>query len=175
MAEQTNVPGKRSFLFIILVSIVTCGIYWIYWYYKTNAEMKDYLKVNCSPGGRLAVLIFGFILLGLPSIYVYYLWLRDADAEAKKAGLDGFSPIVNLILLFIPFGTLYTTYKVQATLNDIWDATTKKSSGRAQAYAQSQTSQQDQPQEKVVVLCTRCKSTNPAGSNYCIKCGQNLV
>ncbi|MFA5077238.1 MAG: DUF4234 domain-containing protein [Candidatus Micrarchaeia archaeon] len=170
--DEEMVPGKRSFLFILLVTIVTCGLYWIYWYYKTNAEMKDCLKVNCSPGGRLAALVFGFALLGLPTIYVYYLWLRDVNDEAKKAGLGGLSPVLNVILLFIPLGTLYTTYKVQATLNDIWDAAGKNKI--TQAPTQAGAGKNAEPSEKVVVLCTRCKNTNPAGSNYCIKCGQEL-
>jgi hypothetical protein len=176
MAEGAKIPGKRSFVFILIVSIITCGIYWFYWYYKTNDEIKQYGKLGHSPLVRLLVLVFGIVLLGLPSIYIYYVWLKDVDEQAKKAGLGGLSPILHTILIIIPFGSLFTTYKVQATLNDIWD-----SAGPAKSRASSEQSEpQSEPAPKAGkagtawLRCPRCKSRNPDDSNYCIKCGQQL-
>jgi len=173
MADGAKIPGKRGFVFILILSIITCGIYWFYWFYKTNDELKQYAKLGHSPLVRLLVFIFGIILLGLPSIYIYYVWLKDVADQAKKAGLSGFSPVLQTILIIIPFGSLYTTYKVQATLNDIWDSA-GSAKPTSSIQSESQPAQKGSKAGTAWLLCPRCKSRNPDDSNYCIKCGQQL-
>lgn len=167
MAEEYGPKGsRRSFLFILLASIITFGIYWIYWFYKTNSEIKEYGKMGHSPGMRVAMLLFGWIFLAIPTIYAYYAWLRDVNALAQKVGVGGLSPFGNVILLFVPFGSLYTTYRVQAVLNNIWEGPTKAGTPT------------DEPEvgapPNVLLVCPKCKTRNPEENNYCKKCGEKL-
>ncbi len=185
------VGKKRSFAFIFFVSLFTLGIYWIYWYYKTNAEIKDYAGLKLSPGFRTLYLSVGSIFV-IPFIYAYYVWLRDISNEAKNAGVESFSPILNFILLIIPLGAIYTMYKVNSTLNKIWEkaATPKPSpavSAQAEAIINSGIGTEESfsapkvspqkaaaPETIVLVKCPRCKTRNSEDANFCIKCGANL-
>ncbi|MEM4166059.1 MAG: DUF4234 domain-containing protein [Candidatus Bilamarchaeaceae archaeon] len=163
--------SKRSFLFVLLVSILTLGLYWLYWFYKTNDEVKNYARLNSSPILRLLGLIF-FSWLFVPGIYVIYLWLKDVKEVAEKRSIDAPSPLLNSLLFFVvPFWGLYVTYRVQATLNNLWDAPLNKNITINQNDAQKEKPKN----ESVFVKCPRCKTKNPENNNFCYKCGERLA
>ena len=42
-AETRGPLGKRRGpAFVVLIGLITFGIYWLYWVFKTQQEMKDY-------------------------------------------------------------------------------------------------------------------------------------
>ncbi|MCX8205654.1 MAG: DUF4234 domain-containing protein [Candidatus Micrarchaeota archaeon] len=170
MAENGPCGSRRSFLFILLASVLTLGVYWIYWYYKTNSEIKEYGRMGHSPGIRLLMLLFGWVLLAIPTIYAYYAWLRDVDGLAKRVGVSGLSPIGNTILLFVPLGSLYTTYKVQSVLNSIWAS----DSGCSGAIGNLERAPSPETASNILLVCPKCKTRNPEENNYCKKCGEKL-
>ncbi|MFH1222561.1 MAG: DUF4234 domain-containing protein [Candidatus Micrarchaeota archaeon] len=177
MADEFGpIPAKRSFWFVFFVGLLTGGIYWIYWFYKTNVEVKEFGKLSISPGMRVA----GLILLGwllLPAIYIYYLWLKDVNETAKRVGVSGPSPGLNAVLSFIlPFWVLYAAYRVQATLNNTWDAASSKpQSAAVQNTTQATQAASATPIERVFIKCQRCKTKNPEGNNFCVKCGEKIA
>ena len=178
MADEFGpIPAKRSFWFVFFVGCLTGGIYWIYWFYKTNVEVKQFGKLSMSPGMRIA----GLVLLGwlvLPTIYIYYLWLRDVNETAKRVGVSGPSPGLNAILSFIiPFWALYAAYRVQATLNNTWEAASSRPSAATTTTQATQTTPAApaEPIERVFVKCPRCKTKNPEGNNFCVKCGEKIA
>jgi predicted nucleic acid-binding Zn ribbon protein len=67
----------------ILLSIATCGIYEIYWFYRNWKHFKIHKNLNISSGWRtvgLFVPILGVVLA--------YRQLRDIRDFAKEAGVD---------------------------------------------------------------------------------------
>ncbi|MEM3706778.1 MAG: DUF4234 domain-containing protein [Candidatus Bilamarchaeaceae archaeon] len=70
--DNIQIGSKRSFLFVLLVSILTLGLYWLYWFYKTNDEVKNYARLNSSPILRLLGRIF-FSWLFVSGTYVIYV------------------------------------------------------------------------------------------------------
>jgi len=107
--------GKvRSPLAVLLLSIVTLGIYGLYWYYKTFQEMKDY---NGDGLGGVVGLILSFFC-GIITVFVLpsevgHLYSRDGQPEPISA-MTG-------LWVLLPFiGGLIWLWKVQGRLNDFW-------------------------------------------------------
>ena len=82
--------GKvRSPLAVLLLSIITVGIYGFYWYYKTFQEIKDYSGEGIGGGLGLLLGLFCSIVVSflLPS-EVGNLYSRDGQ-PAPLSGVTG--------------------------------------------------------------------------------------
>jgi high-affinity nickel permease len=109
--------GKiRSSVAVILLSIITFGIYSIYWQYKSFKELKDYTGQGI--GGGLALLFA--IILAIVNVFmlpaevgnVYQASGRDKPVSGKT-GWWVFLPLIGFIIWVV---------KVQGSLNRYWDA-----------------------------------------------------
>lgn len=115
---MTNgIVGKpRSALAVLLLSIVTIGIYGLYWQYVTFKEMKNYSGTGI--GGGLGLLFA--ILLGIINVFMMPAEvgnLYSAEGRAKPvSGLTGFWVLLPLI------GGLIWLFKTQRRLSDFWQA-----------------------------------------------------
>jgi len=58
---------KRDPLFVIIASVITLGIYLIYWFYQTSKEMITMYKTDSSP-------ILWTIGLFIPLVNIYIIW-----------------------------------------------------------------------------------------------------
>ena len=112
---------KRSIPVSIILSIVTCGLYGLYWYYKlTNDTHQAVGRKTTASGGR--AILFAIITCGIYSIYWAYK-MGDAVVEAKEArGMrsDRNLPIIYLVLTFFGLGII-TWALMQSSLNDMID------------------------------------------------------
>jgi hypothetical protein len=109
--------GKaRKPLIVLLLSIVTLGIYSIYWHYKIFEEMKLYS--NNGIGGILALiiaLVFSPVLWFVLPSEVGNLYAAEGK-EKPVQGKTGF-------WVFLPFvGFFIWLWKCQGRLNDFWYA-----------------------------------------------------
>lgn len=105
----------RSPAAVIIFSIITFGIYALYWYYQVGREMREY---NDSGLGPVLNLILGFFL----SIVLLFTIPNDVRATYEKAGrepsisaLTGFWNLIPLI------GWIIWVVKVQGHLNRLWE------------------------------------------------------
>ncbi len=111
----TGLVGKqRRPLAVLLLSIVTIGIYGLYWYYKTFQELKEY----CGEGlggllGLLLSLFCGIITIFVLPAEVGHVYER-AGREAPIRGLTGFWVLLPIV------GGIVWLFKVQGRLNDFW-------------------------------------------------------
>jgi hypothetical protein len=117
---NTGPVGKRrGVLFVLLLSLVTFGIYTIYWAYKTHEEMKQHTGEGL--GGVLGLVIW--ILISPVSAFVIPSEVRKMYARDGRA-----SPITGWTgLWFFPFGILVIPLivwfvKVQGALNRYWES-----------------------------------------------------
>src|SRR5918999_1092917 len=119
MAEEIQIAGTGSSAKIrnpfgtVALSIVTIGIYYIFWWYFINREMRDLGRsrntdLGESPGN---------------SVLAMTLWTTSGRIERSQeaVGIDRrvSGPIVFILLLLIgPVGIWYA----QSELNKVWEA-----------------------------------------------------
>ena len=118
--------GKvRSPWGVIGLSIITLGIYFLYWQYATFKEMKDHSGQGIGGGLGLVIAIFISIVNSfvIPSEIANLYKARGQ--EPPVTALTGFWVLLPLVGFFV------WVIKVQGRLNDYWDATPPLTEGFA--------------------------------------------
>ena len=125
MAELVTIDGrsykKRDPLGVLGLSFITFGIYWWYWYWAINDELRRYERdETIRPGIALLAVTLGWVLIVPPFISMYNTSLHVVKDQQRLGIAQQLSPAINVILLlFIGIATgIYT----QEHLNRIWDA-----------------------------------------------------
>src|SRR5262245_37956305 len=101
---------------VLILGLVTCGLYTIYWLWLRVKEMNDYL-------GRPVVnplFIIPGCICGPLVIYADYLYIWAFPEMQKKAGITDAKDekILHLLLMiFVPF---VGSWMIQQKLNEIW-------------------------------------------------------
>jgi Domain of unknown function (DUF4234) len=104
----------RSPLAVILLSIITIGIYAIYWEYATFKEMKAYSGEGI--GGGLG-LLFAILL----SVVNAFLMPHEVGKLYQRAGQAEPVTWLTAFWILIPIvGGIIWVFKVQGRLNDYW-------------------------------------------------------
>jgi uncharacterized membrane protein len=124
MAEIVTIEGeqylKRNPLGVLGLTLITLGIYGLYWYYKANEEIKNFTKdETISPVRSLMAFIFGWLIIVPPFIAAYNTAKHVQEMEQGAGVQQQIEPalaVIFLILISIVIG-LY----VQEHLNRVWD------------------------------------------------------
>ena len=98
----------------ILLTIVTLGIYSLFWYYKTHDEMKAHTGTGL--GGGIALLLALFVGIVMPFITaneVGGMYERRGQAKPVSAATGAWIilPLIGSIVWFV---------KTNGALNDYW-------------------------------------------------------
>jgi hypothetical protein len=106
----------RSPVAVILLSIITLGIYSLYWQYKTFKEMKDYSGTGLGGGLALVLaIIFGIINVFMMPAEAGNLYEREGRPK-PVSGVTGFWILLPLL------GGFIWLFKTQGALNRFWEA-----------------------------------------------------
>jgi peptidoglycan biosynthesis protein MviN/MurJ (putative lipid II flippase) len=128
--QNTGPLGQeRGIGFAIVLTIVTLGIYAIYWLYKSFSETRNHRGEGLHPivGVLLCLVIVGYFLL---SQAIGRMYNAEGHENPPVSGLTG-------LWLFVPYvGTFIYIAKVQGALNAYWKA---KGAGTVQAVPASTT------------------------------------
>jgi hypothetical protein len=115
-APSGAVGTLRSPVTVILLSIVTCGIYFFVWTYKTFEEMKAHSGEGV--GG-----VVGLVILFLIGPVNWFLMPSEVGKLYEGAGqekpVQGTTGFWNLIPIV---GGIIWIVKVQNALNEFWEA-----------------------------------------------------
>ena len=107
---------RRGIGFAILLTIVTLGIYSLYWVFKTQEEVKNHSGQGV--GGVLGLVIY--IVVGIVT------WFLVPSEVGKMIKADGrtppFSGWTGLWLLLPIVGAFVWFIKVQGALNRYWES-----------------------------------------------------
>ena len=108
---------ERNIVVSILLSIITCGIYGIYWFITLT---DDAAKVNEDPDFTgVKALIFTLLTCGIYGIYWNYKIGKEMYEGNQKRGINSSDNSVLYLILSI-FGLSIVTYcLVQNELNTI--------------------------------------------------------
>jgi hypothetical protein len=118
VAQSTGGPvgTVRTPVAVILLSIITLGIYALYWEYSSFKELKAYSGEGIGGGlGLLFAILLGIVNAFMLPLEVGKLYARKGQPEPVTAvtGFWVFLPIVGGIIWVV---------KTQGRLNDFWVA-----------------------------------------------------
>ncbi len=118
MSNTGPLGQRRGIFFVIVISIITLGIYHLYWTYKTFEEMKN--RTGQGLGGVLGLVIA--IVIGIVNYFVIpseigHMYKGD-DESPPMTGWTGLWVILPIVGWFV------WIVKVQGALNRYWESHT---------------------------------------------------
>jgi hypothetical protein len=124
MAELVTIEGqtylKRNPLGVLGLSVITLGIYGLYWYYKVNDEIRRFERDDTiSPTRSLMALIFGWLIIVPPFIAVWNTANHIQRMQQRGGMQQEISPALTVVLLLAV--AIALGIYVQEQLNRVWD------------------------------------------------------
>ncbi len=126
MATTVTIDGqiyrKREPLGVLGLSFITLGIYFLYWYYKVNDELKRFEHDDTiGPTRSLMALLFGWIIIVPPFIAMYNTAKHVRTIEERLSLVSQLEPALVIVIMFLL--SIGNGLYVQEHLNRIWDRT----------------------------------------------------
>ncbi|MCP3822526.1 DUF4234 domain-containing protein [Streptomyces sp. A3M-1-3] len=101
-----------------LLTLVTLGIYWLFWYYKVNKQVKQIdPTIEVKPGMAVVAVTLGSFLIVPPFVSIVKTGSRIAQAQRAAGVTADCSGGVGLVLAFV-LGLTPLYY--QSKLNTVW-------------------------------------------------------
>jgi hypothetical protein len=131
MAEEIPIQGAastakvRSVVWVIVLPLITLGIYAFFWWYFIHRELRDYGRakgtneLGTSPGTSLLAITLGALII-VPALVSIYNGFKRVQAAQRLAGLEPLNGWIGLIL-FLVFSPALMGY-MQSGLNPVWQA-----------------------------------------------------
>ncbi len=114
-----SVGEKRDPIMVLVFTLITCGIYGIWWWYTIMTEIKNSLgREDINPGMDLVLAI---VTCGLYGIYLYYKYPQLMLEMQDRAGLPRNDISVISIVLSVVGLAVVSIFMIQTELNKIWD------------------------------------------------------
>ncbi len=132
MAESVAIARGGSFakirnpLGVVGLSLITLGIYYLFWYYFINREMRDLgeargIDIGHSPATSVvAITIGGFIIV--PPFVSHWMVGTRMERAQQAVGVSGGNGVLYFILWVIPLVSIVSPYYMQVQLNEVWRA-----------------------------------------------------
>ncbi|MSX03074.1 MAG: DUF4234 domain-containing protein [Actinobacteria bacterium] len=156
MAEVVTISGTastakiRNPLAVVGLTLITLGIYYLYWYYSINRELRDLGRsrdtdeCGTSPGTSLLAITLGVLILVPPFVSHFKVWKRMNAASRLTGSGDGFD--AGLGLLIWVFLSPIAVYLFQMNLNKVWKAEQGSVGGAATAAIEEAPPAQSAPE-----------------------------
>ena len=112
---------NRSPIMVILLSIVTCGFYSLYWIYKMSEEIQDVSseEEGTTPGIEL---LLSIVTCGLYVFYWYYKYGQKIYVIQQERNIVPADDNGVLYIILAVFGLSVVTIAImQSSVNKIWD------------------------------------------------------
>ena len=131
MAEEIPIQGAastakvRSVVWVIVLPLITLGIYAFFWWYFIHRELRDHGRakgttdLGTSPGTSLLAVTLGALII-VPALVSIYNGFKRVQAAQRLAGLEPLNGWIGLIL-FLVFSPALMGY-MQSGLNPVWRA-----------------------------------------------------
>jgi hypothetical protein len=131
MAEVLPIAGTdatakiRNVVAVIVLEIVTLGIYGFFWWYFIHRELRDYgrakstTELGTSPGTSVLAITLGALII-VPLLVSVYNGFKRVQAAQRLTGIDPINGWIGLIL-FLVFYPALMGY-MQSGLNTVWQS-----------------------------------------------------
>jgi hypothetical protein len=104
---------RRPWLMLLWI-VLTGGLYWFYWHWKVNRELRDTFAMPVGPFLTLLAITVGWGLVFPPFLAWWRLLGRVEEAQRRRdVGVTVVKPVGFLLFLTLLLGPVYT----QAELN----------------------------------------------------------
>jgi hypothetical protein len=104
-------------LFVILISFITLGIYYLYWVFKSHEEIKEHSGQGIGGVlGLVVALVVGFITPFVLPSEIRKMYERDGR-DSRISGWTGLWVIPGFLIII---GPIVWFVKVQGALNRYW-------------------------------------------------------
>ena len=133
MAEEVTIRGTnqiakiRNPLGVLGLTLITLGIYGIFWWYFINSEMNELGKtydddyLENSPGMATLAATVGVVLIVPPFVTLWRTCKRIERSQERVVGSNNFSPVLAFVLALIPLVGLVVAPMMQSNLNQAWE------------------------------------------------------
>jgi hypothetical protein len=124
LTERGATAKIRNPWLVLLFTVITLGIYHLFWYYFINREMSDYgeahnTDIGMSPGmSVVAITIGGFIII--PPFVSIFRTGKRMRLTRRVAEISGGSAGLYFLLSIIPIVNLFSSVYMQSELNAVW-------------------------------------------------------
>jgi hypothetical protein len=132
VAEEVAIRGSgavaklRNPVGVLLLGIITLGIYHLYWWYAINREMADLGRargtdrLGDSPVMSLLAVTLGAIVL-IPAIVSFWRTCKRVEtAQELELGDNNFSPVLMVVLTILVITSFLVGPLMQSNLNQVW-------------------------------------------------------
>jgi uncharacterized protein DUF4234 len=129
MAEEVQIQGSnergkiRNPLGVVGLTLITLGIYSIFWYYFVNKELAEIGKAHntdecgTSPGTSVLAITLGIFIIVPPFVSIYNTCKRLAAAERLTGTPQGMEP--GLLFILWIFLSPVAEYILQSNMNKV--------------------------------------------------------
>ena len=127
MAEMVTIDGQqykqRNPLGVLGLTFLTLGVYFLYWYYEINDELRRALNdETISPTRSLMAMIFGWLIIVPPFIAMYNTGKHVQELETRRGVVQTVEPALTVVLMLVL--SFANGIYIQEHLNRAWGATT---------------------------------------------------
>jgi len=131
MAQELQIAGAgasakvRSPVAVAILTVVTLGIYLLFWWYFINREMADYgrakgtAELGDSPGKSTLALFPGALVI-VPAIWTTVTTFQRVQAAQRRSGQQPLNGWLALVLYLVLSPAFYAY--MQSGLNGVWRA-----------------------------------------------------
>jgi hypothetical protein len=113
---------------VLLLDIVTLGVYFFVWYYKINNELRNNGQQN-DPVVALLAVTLGWVILVPPFVSLYRTAGRIRAAQEATGASERIIPVLGLLLMFVTLGGPVGMVYYQSQTNKAWDALVRQGAG----------------------------------------------
>ncbi len=129
MAETVTIEGqsylKREPLGVLGLTVITLGVYFFYWYWKINDELRRYTRDDSiDPTRSLMAMLFGWLIIVPPFIAMYNTAKHVQDVEQRLGLQPQLEPALTIALLLVV--AIGNTVYIQEHQNRIWDRASRR-------------------------------------------------
>jgi hypothetical protein len=143
MAQSVQIaPGNgfakiRNPWGVLGLSLITLGIYYLFWYYFINREMRDVgnaygVDLGESPGTSVVAITLGALIIVPPFVSIWRTGRRMEETQ-RAAGVAGGSGPLFFVLHIIPIVDLLAPVYMQMELNKAWGELARRPASQAPA------------------------------------------
>ena len=127
MADELQIGSgsikRRNPWGVVLLAIVTLGIYRWVWYYMINREIRDHSgeQIPVDPVLSVLAITIGWVLIVPPFVSLYRTASRIRQVQEITGARKRISPGLALLIAILSWTMLLDMPYIQTHINSAWD------------------------------------------------------